>query len=266
MATYDINQKFNKLTILSFKNSIRPKGDIKRIAVCKCDCGNIVEVEKYNLGNGNTTQCNQCAKKSRGLNRRTHGHSCCTDASKLSHKAYYTWQAMKRRCCNPKDKRYDKYGGRGITVCDEWINSYENFLRDVGLPPSKDHSIDRIDVNGNYEPNNVRWATQIEQANNKTNTHFITAFGKTQTLAQWSKELNIQRETIRNRIKKGYTPEMSLTKGKIVNRIYVNPYGRFNSLAEAGKSVGLKTTATHSRFNSDKYSDWYIIEIDNKAD
>ena len=118
---------------------------------------------------------------------------------------------MKQRCFNPNNTYYLNYGGRGIIVCDHWKNSFENFYADMGVCPSG-HTLDRIDVNGNYEPGNCKWATQTEQARNRTNNHLITFNEKTQTISAWAKELGFADETLRSRITKYNWPiEKALT-------------------------------------------------------
>ena len=137
----------------------------------------------------------------RGRSNTTHGKSR-TPTHKI-------WMGMIKRCRNPKASRYSWYGGRGIKVCERW-NSFENFLADMGERPSTRHSLDRIDSNGNYEPNNTRWVVQIVQANNRSNNHKIQAAGKTQTIAQWAKELGIPQTTISARLRRKWTNEQSL--------------------------------------------------------
>ncbi len=111
---------------------------------------------------------------------------------------YKIWISMKNRCLNKKNKSYHNYGGRGIIVCKKWLK-FENFLLDMGEKP-KNKSIDRIDINGNYEPNNVKWSTAKEQADNRRDNRYYTFNGKTQNLEQWSIELGINKITLYARL------------------------------------------------------------------
>lgn len=134
---------------------------------------------------------------------------------------YKSWQHMKARCYNQNNKKYDNYGKRGITVCDRWLESFQNFYDDMGDKPKIDgikFSLDRIDVNGNYCKENCRWATEEEQSNNKTVSHFLTFNDKTQTIKQWSDELRIPYGRLVARLKRGWSTEKSLTSPKLVNQ------------------------------------------------
>ena len=125
--------------------------------LCKCDCGNEKIVNGYNLRNGNTKSCG-CLHKEKMTNKK-HGMTETPE--------YNSWIGMKDRCYNPNNKEYDYWGGRGIKVCDEWLHDFATFYNHVGSKPGPEYSIDRINNNGNYEPGNVRWATALEQSNNK---------------------------------------------------------------------------------------------------
>lgn len=128
----------------------------------------------------------------------THGHA----KAGAQAPEYYIWCAMKARCHAPSSSGYAKYGAKGTTVCERWRFSFENFLADMGHRPSPAHSIDRIDTLGNYEPENCRWATLEEQANNKTSNRIIDCDGRRQTLAQWSRESGVDADVISLRITK----------------------------------------------------------------
>jgi hypothetical protein len=117
---------------------------------------------------------------------------------------------MKKRCLNQNDKRFEDYGGRGITVCERWKSSFEKFISDVGPRPSASHSIDRIDNNGNYEPKNCRWATREQQANNRRSN--IRFGGKCQSARQWEKDCGIPATVISNRLRRGWTVKDALTR------------------------------------------------------
>ncbi len=113
---------------------------------------------------------------------------------------YKIWAAVKTRCHNANVNNYQNYGGRGIQMCERWENDFRTFLEDMGPRPSPKHSIDRIDNNGNYEPNNCRWATHIEQRRNTRRNHYLTYKSETLTLVEWSERTGIKAPTIRARI------------------------------------------------------------------
>ena len=250
-----IGLKFGKLTVLKLQDEIRSQTlDIKKTALCICDCGIHLIVEKYNLSSGNTTQCNSCAVFTRG--NKTHGHSNPLRSNTIEYKTYMAWKSMLSRCYNENQVSYDRYGARGITVCDEWKNSYENFLNDMGLLPDFNMQIDRIDNDGNYNKSNCRWATREQQANNKSNNRVITYNNESLTLQQWATKVGIKRGTIAKRLNTGCSVEVALGFKEMQKTIYTTPNGTFNSLKEAGDAHGLKTSATHSRFNSDKFPTW----------
>lgn len=140
---------------------------------------------------------------------------------------YASWVGMRARCYSPENKDYPYYGGRGIKVCDRWMddnNGYLNFIRDLGNRPSSKHSIDRIDVNGDYCPENCRWATTTEQSNNRGDyNRKITYKGETKTLSQWSKSIGIRRVTLRARLDIcNWTVEKAFTTP--ITKKYVSPY------------------------------------------
>lgn len=136
-----------------------------------------------------------------------HGHAPAGQASP----EYRTWTLMLHRCHNPTDKRFSHYGGRGITVCVEWRESFKNFLEDMGSKPPG-LSLDRIDNSKGYSKQNCRWADARTQSNNRRSNHVIDCFGKSQTLMQWSRETGLHYRTIANRIRLGWSVEKTLTQ------------------------------------------------------
>lgn len=176
----------------------------KRRGVFVCPyCGNKFETIVNNVGSGHTTSCGCNMVKKRSEKLIKHGH--CIGGKHSSE--YTSYKEMMDRCYNVKNEEYHNYAGRGIYVCDRWKDGFKNFIDDMGLKPGKDYSIERVDNNGIYEPTNCKWADDFEQANNTRRNKFLTFNGKTQTHAQWSRELNIPETTIKSRRQRGLTVE-----------------------------------------------------------
>lgn len=159
---------------------------------CRCKCGKLRRVRGNWLVTGNTASCG-CTI---GFASTRHGHT----RNRTPTCTYTAWANMIRRCCDKKDMAYKNYGGRGIAVCKAWLESFDVFLADMGRKPTRKHSLDRIDVNGNYEPTNCRWATTKEQARNKRNNHLLTYNGVTQCMAAWAEQVGVSRSTLDARI------------------------------------------------------------------
>jgi|SRR6185312_6004164 len=203
-----IGKKFGKLTVL-YDSGERSSRNIKWL--CKCDCGNYKNIKGADLLSGNTNSCGCFKIENTKRVNSTHGQSRRNGQRTAEYRAYY---ALKNRCYNKKCKSYPDYGGRGIKVCDRWLNSFENFFEDMGKKPSANHSIDRINVNGNYEKYNCRWATRKQQANNVRNNILVTYKNKTQSLSVWCDELNLKYPRTKARLKLGWSIEDSFTLEK----------------------------------------------------
>lgn len=186
------NDTFSRLTAL--ESLEHPKW------LFQCACGRRKAINAYTVLRGTTNSCG-CLKKGYS-NHKTHG---CYKT-----KEYNTWRSMRKRCLNPMDKDYPRYGGRGITICIQW-DSFETFLHDMGLAPTTKHTIERLDTNGDYNPKNCHWATMSEQNRNRSITHKITFQGKTQCLCDWAQELGIDKYVLSKRLQVGWSEEKALT-------------------------------------------------------
>lgn len=198
-----VGDVFGRLTVIEAAD-IRHR---KQYWVCQCQCGKRCTVRGSALGTGNSTSCGCLVADNLRKIATTHGMSDTLE--------YQTWCGMIRRCTDPKDRRYAKYGGRGIKVCERWLGSFESFYADMGPKPDHGHrksSIERIDNDGNYCPENCRWVTSNkEQGRNKTTNHKLTHDGRTATLQEWSEITGIPRTAILARIQRGWDHSRALT-------------------------------------------------------
>ena len=193
-------EKFNYLTVIEYVGQ-KNKRTMWR---CRCDCGNEVIVDTNSLKSGNTTACGCRQYLGWGQNR-THGMS--------KTRIYNEWQGMKRRCLNEKDIYYRNYGGRGITVCDAWIaeDGFENFYDwSMSNGYADNLTIDRIDNNKGYSPDNCRWSDRFTQMNNQRGNRIIEHNGRKQTLTMWAREYGLTPRIISSRLKYGWNLEDAL--------------------------------------------------------
>ena len=208
-----------------------------------CSCGNHCVKDGYSVRSGKTTSCPSCATERTRLALVKHGMTNTPE--------YSAWSDIKTRCHNSNRPEYPRYGGRGIKVCDRWLESFDVFLADMGPRLSNQHSIDRINNNGNYEPGNCRWATNKEQVRNRRNTVKITIDGNCKSLAEWCEEYNCSLAAARYRRKKGLTGEaIFLSQVKTIS---------FNGIVDTfsgwSKRTGIKPNTISMRVN--KYN-WPI--------
>ncbi len=174
--------------------------------LCRCSCGMTKVVLGGLLRSGRSKSCGCLAIEIASKLSLTHGESRHGNESK----EFTTWNAMLCRCSNKTHKQWDAYGGRGIFVCDRWKKSFENFLADMGRRPEK-HSLDRINNDGPYSPENCRWATRSQQCGNTRRNKKLTAFGQTKNLIDWARDTGIKENTITERIRRGWSVEKALS-------------------------------------------------------
>lgn len=197
-------QRFGRLTVLSVEGRNGRKAIVWK---CICECGNVHFATTWSLKGGSVSSCG-CYKIERNLvAKRVHGH-----ASRQGTTEYRSWQSLKSRCCNPSSPYFSDYGGRGITVCDQWKDSFLTFLADMGRKPTPKHTIERKNNDGNYEPGNCKWATVVEQANNRRSSKFIVVGGVRMTISQCSRQYGIKMKTLWDRLQAGWDANEAATR------------------------------------------------------
>ncbi len=205
--THDIpslGDKFGKYTVIE-------KPTTTQKILCRCDCGTERKISAYHLRSRPNLSCG-CDVGSRiSVKKTKHGNSKRGRRTR----EYAAWAAMINRCYNESVGRYPRYGGRGIIVCERWRSSFEFFLVDMGICPSKDHSIGRINNNGNYEPNNCHWETDEQQANNKTSNVYLEHNGERLSIAQWSRKTGIPQWHISRQKRRGWS-DSDILEGRAI--------------------------------------------------
>lgn len=175
---------------------------------CRCACGNVIKTFAAYLTKGKKKSCGCRSDEMRSNSNSTHGGTF----QKLRSPTYMSWAAMKQRCVNPRPEVYSCYGARGITVCERWIDSFENFLEDMG-PRPEGMTLDRKDGSKGYEPSNCRWATRLEQANNTRTNVRVNYKGQSVTIAELSRITGINQTTLGTRIlRMGWSLERAMQK------------------------------------------------------
>lgn len=195
-----IGARFGKLTVIGV-GVTHHRPIAKTMVPCRCDCGAERLILISNLNNPKT--CFACKYDSVRNKLKTHG--------RLPRYMYRIWLAMRNRCMNPRTAAWPNYGGRGIAICERW-NSFEAFRDDMGPRPSPSHTLDRIDNEKGYSPDNCRWATRLDQTRNRRTTRWLSAFGETKTLLEWAKQCGINQWALRKRLAAGWEVQDALTR------------------------------------------------------
>lgn len=193
-----VGERFGRLLV----TALGPPNKHRKADVV-CDCGTTKTVDAQNLKTGATKSCGCLRRevsKARPQPRKPPRHGLSDTPTHVA------WQGAKGRCFNINDPKYKDYGGRGIAMCDRWANSFDEFLKDMGVRPDGPYSLERNDVNGNYEPGNCRWATMAEQARNKRSNVVLEFNGERKLATDWAKQFGMRDNDFHHRrAKKGMT-------------------------------------------------------------
>lgn len=187
--------RYGRLVVIGDAPSVKQGLDMRKRLFVRCDCGVELMVNKYNLKTGNSLSCGCLRDEVRAVATRKHGHN----RKAMRSREYNTWASMKSRCANPNNSHYAYYGGRGIKVCERWLNDFPAFLANMG-PKPEGMSLDRIDSDGGYQPDNCRWATNETQARNTRRNRRLTHEGLTLTLSEWSLRVGLSGGAIIHRL------------------------------------------------------------------
>lgn len=218
---------------------------------CDCVCGGNIETDSTRLRRGMIHRCKLCVAAEHLKNKLIRAS-----------KEYRAWSNMKTRCDNSSYYLFDRYGGRGISYCDSWID-FKCFISDMGYAPTKSHSLDRIDGDKGYDKDNCQWSTPKEQANNRIDNVHYEYKGESKTLALWCDQLDVKYDTVRARLESGnFTVEQAFelkAGGGHSKFIYITPKGEFKSIVQVYKDHVGRPQKIRKRFDDSDYPDWKMI-------
>ena len=178
---------------------VGPEGKTRDKHECICDCGNAVFVALNSLRCGNTKSCGCLSSELSSARFRKHGGKGTSE--------YTSWQLMKDRCYNKNNRTFSYYGGRGVRVCDQWVGDFLAFISDMGNKPDPSYSIDRIDGDGDYTPDNCKWSSKTDQVRNRRNTKLVEYNGETKPLAEWCEILKLDYAKTNKRLWRNWSAE-----------------------------------------------------------
>jgi hypothetical protein len=206
-----VGDKFGRWTVISqsepriYRDKTKKTASVHIMWSCICECGVSSAVSEMNLKNSKSTSCGCYTREASRRSNTKHGES------RRRSPEYNAWQTMRDRCLNPRNKRFAKYGGRGITICDRWLESYTNFLEDMGRRPSAKHSLDRENNDKGYDKDNCRWTTSDVQMTNRSVTRYVDTPDGRIPLATLAKKHGIPANALRFRILKGWALDAALS-------------------------------------------------------
>lgn len=256
-----MSEKYGRLTVVGTFFEHTESGKKKKRVRCECDCGGKHVTCYYNLRRGNVTGCPSCSAavraKSEGF---THWQSKkFREENPEMHKVFSVWRGMIARCTNINNSHWHRYGGRGITVCERWIASFDNFISDMGMRPTPEHQIDRIDNDSGYSKENCRWASRKENARNKGMNRMLEINGELKCVSEWAEISGVHPDTALMRLNRGWSPKDAIF-GSRHKRRYNTPDGEFKTLKEVQDFYGMSSSGVHSRFKSESFPEW-VIEV-----
>lgn len=242
MAKKSLQQLLNGVTVFGDYTVIGEGKDSpkNRYALCLCKCGAVKDVDVAKLRSGRSTCCKGCAAKSpKRITNLRHGMAGSAE--------YNAWSSMIDRCYREKSHNYQRYGGRGIKVCDRWKSSFDNFLSDMGLRPSPNHSIDRIDNDGDYRPDNCRWATPTQQQANRRVTRTAVYRGKEVPISELERKAGLPRGVMAARLDLGWSVERAMSEPGRNKRPTHFVFGEFLTTKQICERFGIERQAFNRR-------------------